>query len=159
MAGRSWAGHLRNNGKRGGLSIASDMDFMGPWAQGDGLFGDSQERGHQVGVDLLPSERYLRGGAWPPVMQARWGRVSLFSGDRQGWSPLELEEWGCYSGNFGGLTTTGEEWEYPTYSHRKGEDRGSQPPCDHGGMVTWRSLRFPVSLQAMGRRIQCPGDC
>jgi len=68
----------------------SDMDPMDPWAQGMvSLVTARKEAVHQVGADFLPPKRYLRGGAWPPVMRASWGMSFCLSGDRQGWSPLK----------------------------------------------------------------------
>lgn len=70
---------------------------------------------------MLPSERYLRGGAWPPVMRASWGVSVCCSGDRQGWAPLKLKGWGRSPGvlktwpvvEISGDWRGREEWEYP----------------------------------------------
>lgn len=43
-----------------------------------------------MGADLLPPERYLRGGARPPVLQASWGMSICLSSDK-GISP-EIRE-------------------------------------------------------------------
>lgn len=59
------------------------MDLMGPWDRRNGLFGDSQEKGRQVGADLLPLGRYWRVGARLPVMQASRRLSICFSSDRQ----------------------------------------------------------------------------
>lgn len=70
------------------FAIVSDRDPIHPWAQGTvSLVTAREEAVHQVGADFLPPKRYLRGGAWPPVMRASWVMSISFSGDRQDWSP------------------------------------------------------------------------
>lgn len=120
------------------------------------LFGDSQEKGHQVGADLLPSERYLRSGARPPVLQASWGVSICFGRDKGTISP-EIGEVKLFSMVTRGLglllrkrqgTTGGgrKDGSIQSPGHRAGEDRNPQFPCDYEGIVTHRTLWFLVSL-------------
>lgn len=109
-----------------------------------------------MGADFLPPERYLRGGAWPPVLQASWGVSICFSRDKGMISP-EIGEVKLFSMVTWGLglllrklqgTTWGggKDGSIQSPGHRAGEDRSPQFPCDYGVMVTCRTLRFPVSL-------------
>lgn len=108
-----------------------------------------------MGADLLPPERYLRGGARPPVLQASWGMSICLSSDK-GISPeirevkmFSMVTWGLglllrkLQGTLGAERKDGS---VQSPGHRAGEDRSPQYPSDYGGVVTCRTLWLLVSL-------------
>lgn len=138
------------------------MDLMGPWDRGNGLFGDSQEKGCQVGADLLPPERYQRVRARPPVMQASRGLSICFSSDRQRVVSPETGEvgmfltvtWGSSLEKLQGTRgVRGKNGSTQSPGHRRGEDWCHSLPVTTRRGYPWYSA-FSTSDERGGFSVQ-----